>query len=262
MNSEILRKFLLFIVDQTITGHADWLKEYTIGVNVLSKPANFKPQDNGIVRIHAGRLRRALHHYYNTIGAADPIKIFIPKGRYIPVFIDNQNALNGKESNNTDGSAFNASEEIPAKKQEAIAVMPFQHFHDDSLENSLIDGLGLQLSTALMQFEKYSVVAYCTTRDLWKKTNDISKAAALADASYVFTGSIQVLENLARAHVQIIDLFSGRQLLSCMYEGEFSAQNIFKLQDEIVQFIISEIIRSRKLTIDDKAVRRSLVAVA
>ena len=42
------------------------LKEYTIAVNVLDKPTNFKPQDNSIVRIHAGRLRRALNHFYNT----------------------------------------------------------------------------------------------------------------------------------------------------------------------------------------------------
>ncbi len=262
MNSDILRKFLLFIVDQTLTGHADWLKEYTIGVNVLCKPANFKPQDNGIVRIHAGRLRRALHHYYNTIGISDHIKIFIPKGRYIPVFIDNNNQITNNELNKTDRPVADVSGEILLKKQEAIAVIPFQHFHNNSLENSLIDGLGLQLSTALMQFEKYSVVAYCTIRDLWKGTNDISKVGLLADAKYVITGSIQTLENLARAHIQIIDLYSNRQLLSCMYEGEFSSHNIFKLQDEIVQFIISEIIRSRKMAIDDKTRRRSLVAVA
>lgn len=262
MNSDILRKFLLFIVDQTLTGHADWLKEYTIGVNVLCKPANFKPQDNGIVRIHAGRLRRALHHYYNTMGTSDPIKIFIPKGRYIPVFIDNNNQITTNELSKAGTALADTSPEILVKKQEAIAIIPFQHFHNDSLEDSLIDGLGLQLSTALMQFDKYSVVAYCTIRDLWKRTNDISKVGLLADAKYVITGSIQTLENLARAHVQVIDLYSNRQLMSCMYEGEFSSQNIFKLQDEIVQFIISEIIRSHKMFIDDKTRRRSLAAVA
>jgi TolB-like protein len=262
MNSDILRKFLLFIVDQTLTGHSDWLKEYTIGVNVLCKPANFKPQDNGIVRIHAGRLRRALHHYYNTMGTADPIKIFIPKGRYIPVFIDNSNQIINSELSNSDKPLTDKPQEILVKKQEAIAIIPFQHFHNDALENSLVDGLGLQLSTALMQFDKYSVVAYCTIRDLWKRTNDISKVGLLADAKYVVTGSIQTLENTARAHVQIIDLYSNRQVLSCMYEGEFSSQNIFKLQDEIVQFIISEITRSRKMVIDDKSRRRALVAVA
>jgi TolB-like protein len=259
-NAEILRKFLSFIVEETMTGRANCLKEYTIGLKVLNKPANFKPQDNGIVRIHAGRLRRALHNYYNTIGATDPIKIFIPKGRYVPEFIDTLDKTTGKESNNTNIS--NSSPDNEVKKQEAFAIIPFQHFHDDSLENSLIDGLGLQLSNALMRFENYSVVAYYTMRDLWKKTNNISKAASLADAKYVITGSIQVLQNIARVHVQVIDLYGYKQLLSCMYEGEFYSQNIFKLQDDIVQFIMLEIIKSGKIVIGNKAPRRSMIAVA
>ena len=31
-NSEILKKFFLFIVDETLRGHSNSLKEYTIGV--------------------------------------------------------------------------------------------------------------------------------------------------------------------------------------------------------------------------------------
>src|SRR5689334_19935434 len=89
MGSDILKRFLTFIVDQTLMGHSDWLKEYTIGVKVLNKPIDFKPQENGIVRIHAGRLRRALHHYYQQTGTRDAIYISIPKGGYIPTFSNN-----------------------------------------------------------------------------------------------------------------------------------------------------------------------------
>ena len=58
--SAILKKFLSFIVQETIHGRSNCLKEYTIAINVLEKPSSFNPQENGIVRIHAGRLRRAL----------------------------------------------------------------------------------------------------------------------------------------------------------------------------------------------------------
>src|SRR3982750_4219074 len=81
-NSAILRKFLSYIVDETLDGHASWLKEYTIGIAVLNKAANFKPQENGIVRIHAGRLRRALNHYYSENANTDPVYITVPKGSY------------------------------------------------------------------------------------------------------------------------------------------------------------------------------------
>src|SRR5215831_14749081 len=85
--SDILKQFLLFIVEQTLSGHSNWLKEYTIAVKVLNKPVDFKPQESGIVRIHAGRLRRALHRYYQY-NMHDPIVISIPKGSYVPAFKD------------------------------------------------------------------------------------------------------------------------------------------------------------------------------
>jgi TolB-like protein len=261
INSDILRKFLTFIIDQTLAGHADWLKEYTIGINVLNKSADFKPQDNGIVRIHAGRLRRALHNYYKNMGAYDPIRVTIPKGRYVPLFTENVNTETNNELNVDANILVDASSAIATRKPEVIAVLPFQHFHNDSLENSLIDGLGLQLTNALMQFEKYSVIAHYTVRDLWKKTTDLSDLASFADIKYILSGCIQTIENKVRLHIQMINLHNGMQVWSCMYEGEFASDNIFKLQDQMVQFIISELIKSRKF-IDDKIKLTALVAVA
>ena len=84
--SDILKRFLEFIVQETLKGRANCLKEYTIAVHALNKPANFRPRDNGIVRIHAGRLRRALKEYYAAFAAPDEIRICIPKGKYVPVF--------------------------------------------------------------------------------------------------------------------------------------------------------------------------------
>src|SRR3954451_5221818 len=90
LNSPILKKFLSFIVDQALLGNANLLKEYTIAVNVLDKPTNFKPQENSIVRIHAGRLRRALNHYYNAREVPEPVFISVPLGTYVPVFAMNE----------------------------------------------------------------------------------------------------------------------------------------------------------------------------
>ena len=63
--SDILRRFLTYITNETLAGRSNTIKEYTIAISVLNKPASFKPQQDAIVRIHAGRLRRALHYYYN-----------------------------------------------------------------------------------------------------------------------------------------------------------------------------------------------------
>src|SRR6516164_8016684 len=84
--SEILRRFLTYITNETLAGRSNTIKEYTIAINVLNKPNSFKPQQDAIVRIHAGRLRRALHHYYKVSDKDDKIEISVPKGSYVPKF--------------------------------------------------------------------------------------------------------------------------------------------------------------------------------
>ncbi|HZI25171.1 MAG TPA: hypothetical protein VFD46_08850, partial [Chryseolinea sp.] len=84
--SNVLSEFLNFIVRETLSGRGDELKEYTIGVHALKKESDFNPQLDSIVRIHAGRLRRALKEYYYEEGSGDRVMIIIPKGSYVPSF--------------------------------------------------------------------------------------------------------------------------------------------------------------------------------
>ncbi len=84
--SDKQKKFLKFIVDETLADRASQLKGYTIAVIVYGRKEGFDPQVDPIVRVEAGRLRRALEHYYLTVGGNDPIRIEIPKGGYVPIF--------------------------------------------------------------------------------------------------------------------------------------------------------------------------------
>ena len=79
-NSPTLSKFLSFIISETLLERQQQLKEYNIALNVLNRSPHFNPQDDAIVRIHAGRLRRALNEYYMIHGINDPIIIHVPKG--------------------------------------------------------------------------------------------------------------------------------------------------------------------------------------
>ena len=83
---ERARRFLEFVVTETLAGRRDYLKAFTIAQAVFGRDANFDAQQDPCVRIEAGRLRRELEHYYLTDGSADRIVITIPKGGYAPVF--------------------------------------------------------------------------------------------------------------------------------------------------------------------------------
>src|SRR5678815_891629 len=81
-NAYILTRFLEFVVNEKLLSHEDEIKEYTIGTMALGRPPDFNPQIDAIVRIHAGRLRRALYQFYNAQGNDSSIIISIPKGSY------------------------------------------------------------------------------------------------------------------------------------------------------------------------------------
>src|SRR5215510_5329524 len=81
-----LAAFLRFVVEAALGGQGDRIKGYTIAVEALGRSADFDPQTDPIVRVEAGRLRRALERYYANGGADDPIAIELPRGSYAPTF--------------------------------------------------------------------------------------------------------------------------------------------------------------------------------
>ena len=80
------RAFLSYVVNETLAGREDRIKGYTIAQEVFQRDADFDPQQDPVVRIEAGNLRRSLERYYLTAGTGDPVVIDIPKGGYVPRF--------------------------------------------------------------------------------------------------------------------------------------------------------------------------------
>ena len=81
-----MRKFLGYVVDKTIVGKLDEVREYNIALAVFDRDASFDPATNTIVRVEARRLRRMLADYYQGPGSGDAVVIEIPKGGYLPAF--------------------------------------------------------------------------------------------------------------------------------------------------------------------------------
>ncbi|ARM90146.1 hypothetical protein RHEC894_CH03893 [Rhizobium sp. CIAT894] len=90
------RRFLAYIVAETLAGRETNLKAYAIAQAVFGRDASFDAQNDPVVRIEAGRIRRALERYYLVVGRDDPIQITIPKGRYVPSFIVRQQAISSE----------------------------------------------------------------------------------------------------------------------------------------------------------------------
>jgi hypothetical protein len=82
-----LCRFLQYVVEETLAGRSGSVKEYTIGAIVFGRGAEFSPRTDPIVRVQARNLRARLERYYVGPGAGNPIRIELPKGTYVPVFV-------------------------------------------------------------------------------------------------------------------------------------------------------------------------------
>ena len=86
IQSHRIRRFLQFVVEESLLGQPHRLKEYLIGLEVFDRREAFDPRVDSIVRVEARRLRNKLEEYYRTEGQEDPVRVLLRKGSYVPIF--------------------------------------------------------------------------------------------------------------------------------------------------------------------------------
>src|SRR5215469_8882966 len=85
-SSKRSQDFIRYVVEHTLSGRADVLKERTIGIDVFGRSTSYEPSDDATVRVKAGEVRKRLGLYYAGQGARDPVRIELPGGTYVPEF--------------------------------------------------------------------------------------------------------------------------------------------------------------------------------
>jgi hypothetical protein len=83
------RKFIIYIVEETLSGRADRIKECAIALDVFDRKIGDDLVGDSLVRTSAKRLRDTLDAYNKGLGKSESIHITIPKGGYIPRFTRN-----------------------------------------------------------------------------------------------------------------------------------------------------------------------------
>ena len=74
------------IIEQTVAGEADCLKERTLGVDVFGRSADYDTSQDPVVRASAAEIRKKLAQYYQESGHQSEIRIELPPGSYIAEF--------------------------------------------------------------------------------------------------------------------------------------------------------------------------------
>jgi hypothetical protein len=78
--------FLRFVVEQTLAGESENIKERTLGIEIFGRDAEYDTASDPIVRVTAAEIRKRVAQYYQDPTHDQELRIALPSGSYIPQF--------------------------------------------------------------------------------------------------------------------------------------------------------------------------------
>ncbi|WP_327205597.1 adenylate cyclase [Rhizobium beringeri] len=271
--------FLRYVVSETLEDRGNRIKAYSIAIEVFGRDAGFT-QDDPVVRIEAGRLRRSLERYYLVAGQHDPVRIDIPKGGYIPTFtwscpasVDTGDEEAGETSPSEvssrrwwrtrrvllPGAAALAAVAIslywigtrsPAPSLERVAslspdrpalvVAPFTNLGEGPEAQLYTAGLTEELMTILPRFKEIKVFGRETSKSLPADVG-ASEIRTEFGARYLLAGGVRISGKRLRVTARLLDTSDGEILWSQNYDNDLASEDLFAIQTDVARKVATAI---------------------
>ncbi|MGR9245945.1 adenylate cyclase [Rhizobium leguminosarum] len=270
--------FLRYITEETLAGNAKRIKGYSVAVEVFKRDQSFS-QDDPVVRIEAGRLRRTLERYYLLAGQDDPVRMDIPKGGYVPTFVwssagDTKPSIGASASRARpfgigtlpqDGRWLAASlliaalisifvyqmqrrflssdsepKAVPVTEGPSLVVAPFANLGEDPKAGIYSAGLTEELLTALPRFKEIKVFGRETSRSLSPEV-EASRVRSALGAGYLLTGGVRVSADRMRVTARLLDTDNGEILWSQTYDENMGSGDLFAIQTDVANKVATAI---------------------
>jgi TolB-like protein len=231
-------------------------------------------QEDPVVRIEAGRPRRALERYYLVAGQHDPITIDIPKGGYAPSFAWNDGADVSaqhvteparRESrfrlNNMTPFAVGAgamlvigvaalalfayllpggSNALYPDRGPTLVVAPFANLGDGPEAELYSTGLTEELLTVLPRFKEIQVLGREASESLSPGV-PASQVRGGLGARFLLAGGVRVSENRVRVTARLVDTETDTILWSDTYDDNTHSRDFFSVQSDVASKIATTI---------------------
>ncbi len=225
-----LKRFLRFVVEETLGDDADRIKAFSIAFAVFDRGESFDPQTDTIVRVEARRLRRKLEEYYESHGRDDPIVITMPRGSYVASFRLNTllRARLASDAAHNDPSGFSTAASIPV-----VAILPLKAVGSGSLAHALADGFTEDIVTDASRIPGLQVISHRSSAAFAERHIDPARASVALGATHLLMGSFQIEGTQARIHARLIDAKSSYQLWAKRFDC--ALDHILSTQREIAR---------------------------
>lgn len=240
-------RLLRYLVERTLAGEGDQLKEYVLGTEVFDRSDAFDPRIDSIVRVEVRRLRSRLEDYYHGDGAADPVVIAIPRGGYVPTFtaaaspapaaLAARPAPASRELRPVRGVAVLGiavavmvllagalllnPERQPAAEaspKPSIAVLPFEPYSTDEQDAMLAAYLTDSMTTALARVGTLSVASRTSASQYAGEARSVVDIAKALNVQLVMESTVTVTGDDIHLAVRLVDGVRDRKV----WVGEYS----------------------------------------
>ncbi|QKK29512.1 adenylate cyclase [Rhizobium indicum] len=271
--------FLRYVVSETLEGRGNRIKAYSIAIEVFGRDAGFT-QDDPVVRIEAGRLRRSLERYYLVAGQHDPVRIDIPKGGYVPTFTWSCPAsvdAGDDEADETSPSEVRSGRWLRARRvllpgaaafaavaislywigtrspapslervsslspdRPALVVAPFANLGEGPEAQLYTAGLTEELMTILPRFKEIKVFGRETSKSLPADVG-ASEIRAEFGARYLLAGGVRTSGKRLRVTARLLDTSDGEILWSENYDNDLASGDLFAIQTDVARKVATAI---------------------
>lgn len=265
-NSDRISRFLRYVVERTLAGEADRLKEYAIGIDVFDRNDQYDPRVDSIVRVEAARLRSKVEEYYTRAGVDDPVVIRLRRGSYVPVFELRTAAAAERQASRPTETVATGRHRWPftlallaagllivaalawrtgfwvsdGSRDVTIAVLPLTQYSnreaDELLAARLTDGITIELA----RLGTLHVVSHTSARQFEGVRRPLREIARALDATFLVEGSIETKLESIHVSARMVDGTTDQKIWVKDFAGSMS--ELPKLQREIASAIATALI--------------------
>ena len=221
-SSARLCRFLTHIVNRTLDGDGDSIKEFSIAMEVFDRTADYDPNVDAIVRVEARRLRAKLKAYYET--ANDPVLIGLRPGSYVPSF-----RWLGRARCRSGG------QDAQPRRRASVAVLPFVNMSPEPEQDYFCDGISEEILNSLAHLPGLNVIARTSAFQFKGVAIDIRDVGQRLGADLVIEGSVRKAGEQLRITAQAVETASGHHLWSETFGREL--KDVFAIQEEIARAV-------------------------
>lgn len=232
-------RFLRYIVEESLAGRSEGIKESVIALEVFQRGAGFDPRTDSTVRVEARNLRGRLNEYYMTVGSEEAVVIELPKGGYVPVFrsVRSTRRMRPPRARLWWGMAAAAvalllaggAASVALRRPlgaPSIAVLPFSDGNGGESEY-VGDGFAEDLINELAALPGLKVAARASSFQFRKQPRDLRAAGKKLDVGTVIEGTAQLEGGRLRVRLRLVATDSGAVVWAGGFERDVAdAQTI------------------------------------